>query len=134
PLAGIGVGAGEGGQDAGRADAGRAPVIDCRHRPDPRRPEEKMATISSIPSLIKNGYPTSDGKPMAETDKHRELMGALIAILKAFFQAHPRVYVSGNLLIFYEPDNKRRHVSPDVFVVKGVPKGDRLNYLVWKEG
>src|SRR5438552_11715171 len=93
-----------------------------------------MATVSSTPSLMKNGYPTSDGKPIAETDTHRRLMNALIEILMAFYQAQPRVYVSGNLLIFYEPGNKRRHVSPDVFVVKGVPTGDRLNYLVWEEG
>src|SRR5262249_34883048 len=41
---------------------------------------------------------------------------------------------SGNLLLFYERGNKRRHVSPDVFVVKGVPKRDRPNYLLWEEG
>src|SRR5947209_2323994 len=93
-----------------------------------------MATVSPTPSLMKNGYPTSDGKPMAETDTHRNLMMVLIEILKAFYQAQPRVYVSGNLLIFYQAGNKRRHVAPDVFVVKGVAKGDRLNYLVWEEG
>src|SRR6266498_4121500 len=93
-----------------------------------------MTTVPSTPRLMKNGYPTTDGKPMAETDTHRDLMTILIEILKAFYQAQPRVYVSGNLLIFYEAGNKRRHVSPDVFVVKGVPKGDRLNYLVWEEG
>src|SRR5947209_4151449 len=93
-----------------------------------------MATVSPTPSLMKNGYPTSDGKPMAETDTHRRLMNALIEILMVFYQAQPRVYVSGNLLLFYVPGNKRRHVAPDVFVVKGVPKGDRLNYLVWEEG
>src|SRR5208282_5908853 len=35
--------------------------------------------------------------------------------------------------IFYVPGNRRRHISPDVFVVKGVPKRERLNYLVWEE-
>src|SRR5436309_5738229 len=93
-----------------------------------------MATVSPTSSLMKNGYPTSDGKPMAETDTHRDLMLVLIEILKVFYQAQPRVYVSGNLLIFYEPGNKRRHVAPDVFVVKGVPKRVRPNYLIWKEG
>jgi Uma2 family endonuclease len=71
---------------------------------------------------------------MAETDRHRELMNALIQVLKAYFAGAPRVYVSGNLLLFYEPGNKRRHVSPDVFVVRGVPNHERLNYLVWEEG
>jgi hypothetical protein len=44
------------------------------------------------------------------------------------------VYVSGNLLLFFEKGNKRRHLAPDVFVVKGVPKQKRLNYLMWEEG
>jgi Uma2 family endonuclease len=71
---------------------------------------------------------------MAETDWHRELMTALIATLKSFFAGHPNIYVSGNLLLFYVPGNRRRHVSPDVFVVKGVPRHDRPNYLLWEEG
>ncbi len=79
-------------------------------------------------------YPTSDGRPMAETDYHRELMFHLIAELKARYAADPDTYVSGNLLIFYRPSDKRRHVSPDCFVVFGVPKMDRLNYLTWEEG
>jgi Uma2 family endonuclease len=79
-----------------------------------------------------NDYPTSDGKPMAETDWHRDLMGILIAILREFF-AGQRVYVSGNLLVHYAPGNRRRHVSPDVFVVRGVENYQRPNYLVWEE-
>lgn len=71
---------------------------------------------------------------MAETDWHRDLMLALIETLKLFFVSSPRVYVSGNLLIFYVPGNKRKHLAPDVFVVKGVSKHKRPNYLVWEEG
>jgi Uma2 family endonuclease len=79
-------------------------------------------------------YPTSDGKPMAETDWHRDLMNALIQTLAAYYAAEPTVYVSGNLLVYYKPGNRRRHVSPDVFVVKGVAKHQRPNYLIWEEG
>jgi Uma2 family endonuclease len=71
---------------------------------------------------------------MAETDWHRDLMHVLIAILRWYYAADPMVYVSGNLLLFYERGNKRRHVSPDVFVVKGITKRQRLNYLLWREG
>ena len=42
--------------------------------------------------------------------------------------------MSGNLLIFYQANDKRKHVSPDVFVVKGIRDGLRPNYLVWEEG
>ncbi len=79
-------------------------------------------------------YPTSDGRPMAETDYHRELMFDLIHSLQARYAADPSVYVSGNLLVFYRPNDRRRHLSPDCFVVFGVPKGERLNYLTWEEG
>jgi Uma2 family endonuclease len=79
-------------------------------------------------------YPTSDGRPMAETDVHRDLMLDLIETLKVRFAADPEIYVSGNLLLFYEEGNRRRHVSPDVFVVLGVEKKTRDYYLLWEEG
>jgi len=71
---------------------------------------------------------------MAETDWHRDLMVALIAMLKMWYAKARRVYVSGNLLLYYVPGNKRKHVSPDVFVVRGVSKRKRLYYLLWLEG
>ncbi len=91
-----------------------------------------MATVSS-PPVRTNDYPTSDGKPMAETDLHRDLMLDLIRTLEHKFAADPMAYVSGNLLLFYERGNKRKHVAPDVFVVKGVEKKKRENYLLWAE-
>jgi Uma2 family endonuclease len=91
-----------------------------------------MSTIPARP-VRRNDYPTSDGKPMAETDWHRDLMNQLITTLQRHFAAQRRVYVSGNLLLFYEKGN-RRHVSPDVFVVRGVPNHQRPNYLLWEEG
>ncbi len=78
-------------------------------------------------------YPTSDGKPMGETDVHRNVMLATIETLKMHF-AGQQVYVSGNILLYYRPGNKRRHVSPDVLVVRGLEPRDRENYLLWKEG
>jgi Uma2 family endonuclease len=44
-----------------------------------------------------------------------------------------RFYVSGNLLVFYEPGNRLRHVAPDVFVVRGVRNHNREHYLIWEE-
>jgi Uma2 family endonuclease len=81
----------------------------------------------------KNDYPTSDGKPMAETELHRRLMTALIETLEEWYANEPLVHVSGNLLVFYKKGDRRVHVSPDVFVVKGVGKHVRENYLLWEE-
>jgi Uma2 family endonuclease len=89
-----------------------------------------MASVASESA----SYPTSDGRPMAETDLHRDLMIALIKILQARYAADPMVYVSGNLLLFYVRGNKRKHLAPDVFVVLGVAKRQRDNYLVWEQG
>jgi Uma2 family endonuclease len=93
-----------------------------------------MASVTSPFIRPSYGYPTSDGKPMTETDQHRKLMFDLIETLGTFFRDDPNVYVSGNLILCYVPGNRRRHLSPDVFFVRGVPKGDRLNYLTWIEG
>jgi Uma2 family endonuclease len=79
-------------------------------------------------------YPTRDGRPMAETDVHLLLMLTLIPTLREFFKSRRLVYVGGDLLVFYERGNKRKHVSPDVFMVRGVPKRLRKNYLIWEEG
>ncbi len=78
-------------------------------------------------------YPESDGQPMAETDKQRDLMNALIEALKGHFANDPQVYVSGNLLLYYVKGNPGKRVAPDVFVVRGVPKGDRRIYKLWEE-
>lgn len=79
-------------------------------------------------------YPTSDGKPMAETDIHRRRMVDLIARLEAFFATRQDVYVSGNLLVYYEQGNVHRHLSPDCFVVFGVPARNRDTFRTWDEG
>ena len=94
-----------------------------------------MATTPRSATKRPVEYPTSDGKPMAETDVHRKDMVDLIATLEDYFAADPKVYVSGNLLLFYEEGNKRKHVAPDVLVVRGVPKLPfRKYYLLWEEG
>jgi Uma2 family endonuclease len=80
-------------------------------------------------------YPTSDGKPMAETEVHLDLMIDLIGTLQIRYAADPDVHVSGNLLLFYEENNRRKHVAPDVMVTRGILKlPKRLYYLLWAEG
>ncbi len=92
-----------------------------------------MATVPRPSHRRTVEYPTSDGKPMAETDVHRKDMVDLIESLTSYFAADPGVYVSGNLLLYYVEGDKRKHISPDVFVVKGTHKADRLHYLLWEE-
>lgn len=78
-------------------------------------------------------YPETDGEPMAETDIHRKTVNRLIELLDAFFAARNDVYVSGNLLVYYEKGNPRKCFAPDVFVVKGAAKRNRRIYKMWEE-
>jgi len=96
-----------------------------------------MATIgrTSTAQGPEVDYPTSDGKPMGGSDLLRQVMMDLIQILQDRFAAGPNVYVSGDLLLYYEEGNPRRRVTPDVLVAFGVPKlPPRDYYLLWKEG
>ena len=86
--------------------------------------------LGATPTIV---YPESDGKPMAETDVHRDLMVDFIQMLQHHFRDEP-VYVSGNLLIYYEEGNSKKSVAPDVFVVHGVAKKRRRTYRTWEEG
>jgi Uma2 family endonuclease len=92
-----------------------------------------MASAERRTTSSKIDYPTADGRPMAETDDHRDQMLEMIETLKLHKRGVRRFYVSGNLLIFYERGNPRRHVAPDVFVVRGVPNHNRDHYLIWEE-
>ncbi len=78
-------------------------------------------------------YPEGDGKPMAESDLHREIMFYIIHLLQHFF-AGKRVYVSGNLLVYYEEGNPRKCVAPDCFVVRELDPQRRPIYKIWEEG
>jgi Uma2 family endonuclease len=71
---------------------------------------------------------------MAETDVHRDQLIDLLTALKDYFRDDPQVYVAGNLLLYYQEGDPYQVVAPDVFVVRGVPRGDRRTYKVWEEG
>lgn len=79
-------------------------------------------------------YPTSDGKPMGETEKHVNLIIDTISVLKVYFADRSDVYVAGNNFLYWEEGNPRARISPDTYVVFGVPKIVRDSYKAWEEG
>jgi Uma2 family endonuclease len=89
------------------------------------------ATIQTKTELI---YPESDGSPMGETDLHISLLTYLREALLDYFRDDPQVYVAANLFLYYEEGNPSAVVAPDVFVVRGVPNGNRRIYKLWEEG
>ena len=91
----------------------------------------------NFPSPPAVEYPSSDGKPMAENDAQRAAIMYAIGALEIRFAQRPDVYVSGDLLIYYEEGNPRASVAPDAFVVFGVfgvEDRRRPTYKLWEEG
>lgn len=78
-------------------------------------------------------YPESDGKPMAESDLHREIMFFLIHTLQRFLR-DTVAYVSGNLMIYYVEGDPYKSVAPDCFVAFDVPAREHNIYKTWEEG
>jgi Uma2 family endonuclease len=94
-----------------------------------------MTTVRRQRQAREVEYPSGDGKPMAETELHLWETIDTIEVLADHFAGQPKVYVCGDLLLYYEEGNPRKHVSPDVLVALGIPKRPpRDYYLVWKEG
>jgi Uma2 family endonuclease len=89
--------------------------------------------MASVIKVTTANYPESDGKPMGETDDHRDQMYRHIDLLRHFYRGQ-QVYVSGHLLVYYEQGNPRKFVVPDAFVVKGVAPQKRRIYKIWVEG
>ena len=78
-------------------------------------------------------YPSSDGQRMAENDWQRVAIVNASETLDMHYRDHPNVYVSADLLIYYEEGNPTKAVAPDVFVVFGAAKHPRLTYKLWEE-
>jgi Uma2 family endonuclease len=96
--------------------------------------EQLMSITSTVTATQPITYPETDGKPMGETDVHIDALIYLREALKDYFRDTPQVYVTGNMLFYYEEGNPAACVAPDVFVVQGVAKQERRIYKLWEEG
>ena len=93
-----------------------------------------MASVRTTTKLPHIEYPESDGRPVGETPEHRDNLLHLVEMLRVWLAGDDMAYVSGNVFLYYVPGNRLRHLSPDVFVVRGIPKApERRRYLVWEE-
>jgi 23S rRNA pseudoU1915 N3-methylase RlmH len=94
-------------------------------------------TLAAQPAYLEEEniyYPNTDGKPMADSDSQRKPLTYLVEALDYYFRKKRHVYVSGDMLIYYQKGNPRLSVAPDVFVAFGVPKHERDIYQTWLEG
>jgi len=78
-------------------------------------------------------YPESDGKPMGETDLHRDWMIRILEIFRYRYRGE-RVYTASDLLLYYEEGQPTKFVVPDNFVVLDCEPGRRRIFKTWNEG
>ncbi len=88
--------------------------------------------MSTASTPVEIEYPESDGQPMGETDLHRNWMMRLIELLQHRYH-NQQVYVSGDLLVYYEEGTPHKFVVPDAFVVQNCDPGERRTYKIWEE-
>ncbi len=86
--------------------------------------------IGAAPTIV---YPESDGEPMAETPKHLQAMTDCMDVLRSHFRRFTDVYIGGNMFLYYEEENPRKSISPDVFMVRGVSKKEIRTYKTWEQ-
>ena len=84
-----------------------------------------------VPRVVE--YPSSDGKPVAETDLHFDRLTDVAKMLKRRYEGRDDVYVGANLLVYDVPTRPKSHLAPDVFVVFGVPGHRRDVFKLWEE-
>ena len=89
--------------------------------------------MSLVETVDQIEYPDSDGKPMGETDLHRDWMFRILEILRLRYRGQ-RVYVASDLLVYYKDGDPSKFVVPDVFVVKDCDPGRRRTFKIWEEG
>lgn len=90
-----------------------------------------LASIQDLPT--EDDLPYDDGEPM-ETPQHREQMWTLIHSLQTYWSDRPTNYVSGNMFLHYDPQNRKKFRGPDFFVVFDVEDRERKSWVVWQEG
>jgi len=92
-----------------------------------------------IAALMAKGiyYPDSDGKPLGETPQHIRNIFYALDTLETWYAGDPHTCVAGDMFVYYEEGNPRKHVSPDAFVSRRLAAKkwtERRRYLVWEEG
>jgi Uma2 family endonuclease len=89
--------------------------------------------MSLVQTVDQIEYPESDGKPMGETDLHRDWMFHILELLRYRYRGQ-RVYVASDLLVYYQEGNPSKFVVPDDFVVLDCEPGRRRTFKIWEEG
>ncbi len=74
-------------------------------------------------------------EPELDSDLHRQQIELLLACLYWWWRSRSDFYATGNLTIFYSPEQRitRDFRGPDFFVVLGVDPRPRKSWMIWRE-
>lgn len=89
--------------------------------------------MTLVPTVQEIEYPETDGQPMGETDLHRNWMIRILDLLSYYYRDQ-RVYVSCDLLVYFEEGDPSRFIVPDVFVAIDSDPVERRVFKTWEEG
>jgi Uma2 family endonuclease len=83
-------------------------------------------------------FPPGDlesNEPPLESDLHRDQIDLLIRLLRWCWQQRHDFYVSGNLTVYYSPQQRKSEDfrGPDFFVVLNTEDKPRKSWVVWEE-
>ncbi len=78
-------------------------------------------------------YPETDESIMPEVIIHFLLSVRMASTLLAFFANREDAKVFGNCMLYYEKDNPRKVISPDLMVCFGLEKMPTRVYKLWEE-
>ena len=75
-------------------------------------------------------------EPALESDLHRKQIDLLIRLLEWWWRNRQNFYVSGNLTIYFNPNQKKSQDfrGPDFFVVLDTERKPRRSWMIWEEG
>jgi Uma2 family endonuclease len=95
-------------------------------------------TIAKVPpptDTIVLPYDLESDEPELESDLHRDQIDILLKCLKSRWKDRDDFYATGNLTIYYSPDQvtTRDFRGPDFFVVLGAENRPRKSWMLWAE-
>ena len=96
------------------------------------------ASEPSAPNIIlppsQAELPYDDDTPM-DSPRHKVQIELLIDTLLPWLEQRSDGYIGGNMFVYFSMAQVRNQDfrGPDFFAVLGVPKGERLSWVVWEE-
>jgi len=98
---------------------------------------EDKAPPEAMPQVppTEDELPCDDGEPL-ETQRHKWQMDILIDAMDLWLAERGEGYTNGNMFVYFSLEQTRGRYfrGPDVFVVLGVPRGERKSWVVWEQG